>query len=115
MNRKKELKLQYKLMRPEMGVFSILSKTNKKCYIEATKDLKSRINMTKFKLEIGKHPVITLQKDWENLGKDSFSIEILEELKYSEDEAKIDYQEDLDLLKMIWTDRLLKDNFEFYQ
>lgn len=40
-------------------------------------------------------------------------MEIVEELKYLGDETKIDYQEDLDLLGMLRTDKLLKESFEF--
>ena len=115
MNRKKELKLQYKQMKPKMGIMIIRSKVSKKCYIEATKDLKSRINMTNFKLEIGQHPVKCLQKEWKKFGKDSFSMEILDELEYSEDEAKTDYQDDLDLLALVWAEKLSKEDFEFYE
>ncbi|MDD3656090.1 MAG: GIY-YIG nuclease family protein [Atribacterota bacterium] len=115
MNRKKELKLQYKLMKPKMGIFAIRSKVNKKCYIEAAKDLKSRINMTNFKLELGSHPIKTLQEDWKKFGKDSFSLEILEELKYYEDEAKTDYQDELSLLQLIWAEKLLQENYELYE
>lgn len=36
MERKKELKQQYKEMKPEMGVFIIRSKASNKCFLQAT-------------------------------------------------------------------------------
>lgn len=75
MDRRKELKEQYKNMKPDMGVFIIKSAIENKCYkcyIEAAQDLKSTINSTKFKLELGFHPNKELQKEWkENTGADS--------------------------------------------
>jgi hypothetical protein len=42
MDRRKELKEQYKHMKPGMGIFTIRSKVNNKCYIETevAQDLK---------------------------------------------------------------------------
>ncbi len=36
MDRRKELKEKYKLMKPDMGVFVIKNNLNNKCYVEAT-------------------------------------------------------------------------------
>lgn len=41
MDRKKELKAQYKLMKADMGIFIIKSKSNNKYYIEGSQDLRS--------------------------------------------------------------------------
>jgi len=115
MDRKKELKMQYKQMKPDMGIFIIRSKSCNKCYIEATQDLKGTINGTRFKLDAGNHPNKELQKDWADFGEENFTIEILENLKYDKDESKTDYSEELALLKMIWEEKLSKENMEFYR
>ncbi|MBB6216098.1 hypothetical protein HNQ80_002197 [Anaerosolibacter carboniphilus] len=115
MNRKKELKEQYKQMRHEMGIFIIRSKVNNKCYIEATQDLRGTMNGTRFKLGAGAHPNRQLQKEWKEFGEGNFTIEILENLEYDKDESKTDYKEDLALLRMIWEEKLLKQKLEFYE
>jgi len=102
MDRRKELKELYKTMKPDMGIFVIKSNFNNKCYIEGTQDLKGTMNSTKFKLELGSHPNKELQKDWKEHGESSFTVKILERLKYDEDESKIDYSEEIKILKMIW-------------
>jgi hypothetical protein len=114
-DRRRELKEQYKQMKPEMGIILIKSKLNNKCYIEATKNLKGTINGTKFKLNAGSHRNKELQRQWRELGEDNFSIEILEKLEYDEDESKIDYSEELKLLELIWEERLLQQNMEFFR
>lgn len=115
MDRKKELKLQYQQMKPEMGIFLIRSRISNKCFLEATPDLKGRINSTRFKLESGAHPHRKLQRDWHDYGAGNFSIEILEYLDYDQDEGKTDYTEDLALLQMIWEEKLAKETKEFYE
>lgn len=112
MDRKKELKLQYKEMKPQMGIFIIRSKVNNKCYIQATQDLRGVINGAKVRLEGGSHPYRELQKEWTNFGSENFIIEILENLEYDNDESKT---EDLALLQMIWEEKLAKENIEFYK
>lgn len=115
MDRKKELKEMYKNMKPDMGVFIIKSNFSNKCSIEGTQDLKGTINSTKFKLNFGNHPNRELQKEWKEYGESSFTIEILENLKYDKDETKTDYSEDLDILRLIWEERLLQKDMEFYK
>lgn len=106
MDRKKELKELYKNFKPDMGVFIIKSNFNDKYYIEETQDLKSSINRTKFQLNLGSHPNKELQKHWKEYGESSFTIEVLEKLKYDKDESKVDYSEELNILKMIWDEKL---------
>ncbi|MDD4363390.1 MAG: GIY-YIG nuclease family protein [Atribacterota bacterium] len=115
MDRKKELKQQYKQMKTKMGLYMIYSAANKKSFIETTKDLKGRINMTKFKLELGNHPVKSLQEDWKKFGKSNFTIEILEEVGYEEGKLENDYQDELSFMEMIWEEKLLKQNVELYK
>lgn len=115
MDRKKELKQQYKQMKPPMGIFIIRSKTSNKCYLQTTQDLRGVINGAKVRLEGGMHPFRELQKEWKEFGADNFTIEILENLEYDKDEAKTDYSEELALLKMIWEEKLAKENMEFYR
>ena len=115
MDRRKELKEQYKKIRPDMGIFIVHSNLSSNCYIEITKDLKSKINRTKFQLEFGSHPNKELQKDWKDHGEKNFIIEILEELEYDKNEPDKDYSEDLELLQIIWEEKLLKKGMEFYK
>ena len=115
MDRKKELKEQYKQMRPPMGVFIIRSKVNNKCYIQTANDFRGVMNGARVRLAAGMHPNRELQKEWNEFGAENFSIEILEELEYDKDESKTDYNEDLALLQMLWEEKLTKENLEFYK
>jgi hypothetical protein len=116
MDRKKELKLQYKQMKPEMGIFIIRLHSGNKCYLEATPNLRGTLNSTKFKLRAGLHPNRELQKEWQEYGETSFIFEIPEKLEYDkDDEAKTDYTEELTLLQMMWEEKLAKEDMELYK
>jgi hypothetical protein len=113
--RKKELKEQYKVMKPDMGVFMISSRVTKKCHIQATKDLKGVINGSRAKLQAGVHPNLELRQEWKELGSENFTIEILEHLDYQEDKEQADYSDELAILQMEWEEKLLKDGWQLYK
>lgn len=115
MDRKKELKMQYKQMKPKMGVFIIRSRANNKYFIMSTKDLRGVINGTIVRLCGGIHINKELQNEWDEYGEENFVIGILEELPYDKDESKTDYSEELSLLQMIWEEKLTKEGMETYK
>jgi hypothetical protein len=110
--RKKELREQYKLMKPKMGIFIVRADEAKKCYIQGTQDLRGVMNGAMVRLENGFHPNRGLQKAWNELGSDAFSIEILENLEYDKVESKTDYSEDLDIMQMDWEEKMKAQGFE---
>lgn len=114
-DRKKELKEQYKLMKQDMGIFIIRSNFSNKCCIEGTQNLRATLNGFQFKLESGFHPNRELLKEWKQYGKENFTIEVLEQLEYDKDEAKTDYSDDLTLLLMVWEERLTQEGRVFYK
>lgn len=114
-DRRKELKEQYKLMKPDMGIFIIRSNNNNKYYIEGTQDLKGTINGTKFRLNFGNFSNRELQKEWKDQGESAFKIMILENLEYDKDESKTDYSEDLALIKMDWEEKLTNEGLVQYK
>lgn len=115
MDRKKELKQQYKEMKPDMGVFAVTSSFANKCFIEAARDLKSRINSTEFKLKMGSHFNKELQREWQENDRSSFKIEVLEMLEYDEDETKTDYSDELELLQIMWEEKMQQKGIKLYK
>lgn len=112
--RKKELLTQYKQMKPDMGVLAVINKNDNRYWLEIAPNLKGKINSVAFQLKNGSHVNRKLQKDWNDLGEEVFQIIVLEQLEYEEDESKTDYREELELLKMIWIDRLTQQGVQFY-
>lgn len=112
--RKKEMTAQYKQTPLPMGVYQIRCLAEPKCYIETAKNLKGKMNGDVFKLSAGNHVNKGLQTAWNLYGKDRFTVDILEELKYNPDEPEADYTEDLEILKSIWADKLTGENLALY-
>lgn len=106
---KHALKEQYKKMKPDMGVYMIRNTKTNCCFLEATKDLKSRINRFDFQLNAGGHQNKNLQRAWDEDGSGCFETEILDHLSYSKDESKTDYSEDLAVLESIWYEKLKEE------
>ena len=114
-SRKKELTEQYKQMKKPMGIFIIKCKLNNKCYIQATPDLRGVMNGAMARLHGHFHPNQELLKDWNEYGQDNFTMEILEQLEYDDDDSKTDYTEELEVLRLIWEEKLAKQNLVLYK
>ena len=114
MDRKKELKEQYKQLKTEMGIFIVQNKINNKYFIVATQNLKGMINRVKFQLKSGGHPNRQLQEEWKEFGEDNFEFKILETLDYDKDESKTDYSEELNIIEIMLTEKLSDKNMVSY-
>jgi hypothetical protein len=114
MDRKKELKEQYKQMKTEMGIFIVQNKVNNKYLLVTTQNLHGMINRVRFQLNSGGHPNRELQKEWKEFGENNFDIRILEKLAYDKDESKTDYSEELRIMDMIWSEKQSYKNMEAY-
>ncbi|HHT90361.1 MAG: GIY-YIG nuclease family protein [Bacillota bacterium] len=112
MDRKKELKAEYRQIKPAMGVLAVRSRLSGKCYLEGAIDLKSAINRTLFQLKWGGHPNKELQRDWNDLGPENFEVEIVDELAYTEDQQ--DFRDDIAELQSIWQENLRQEETELY-
>lgn len=102
MDRKKALKNQYKQTLRPMGVFQIRNLRNEKVLIGSTLNLDGIFNRHLFQLKMGSHPNKDLQKDWNILGKENFSFEVLEELFPREN---LDPQKELEFLENLWLEK----------
>ncbi len=98
-NRKKQLLLKYKYRKPEMGIIYFKCISTKDIFIGISKDTKADINSNSFKLGGNLHPNHILQKMWDDYGRDSFEIGVLEVLPYEEkDKDKDEYTKELESL-----------------
>lgn len=113
--RKKELKEAYKQMKTQMGLLIIRSNFSNKYYLEASQNINATMNGARFRLNANSHLYKELQRDWNQYGESSFTIELLEELEYGEDESKTDYKEDLTVLEEMWLEKLTQEGLESYK
>ena len=98
-DRKKQLREEYKKLRPDMGIFVIENLSTKIVRLGSSANLKSIVNRHLFQLNSGSHPNAALQREWKEIGEDGFSVRILETLERDENEnAETDYAEELKTL-----------------
>ena len=110
---KKELIKRYKQTIQPMGVYQIKNKQNGKIFIGCTKNLPGKINSHKFQLKNGLHINKEMQKDFNEIGEEGFSFEILDYLK-PKDDLSCDYTEELKILEEMWTEKLQLFNEKGY-
>jgi len=104
MDRKEELKRQYKETKIEAGVYQIKNTKNQKIFIESTPNLKT-INGKRFTLEMGTFQNKQLQIEWKEFGDQAFVFEVLEILEKPE-EGYFDAKDALKKLKEKWLNKL---------
>jgi hypothetical protein len=103
---KKELISQYKNTPRRVGVFQIKNNANGKVLVESSLNLDGRRN--RFEFEVAQGCVIKnrdFEEDWKQFGAASFSFEVLEEVKASDD-PKHDYWLELTELEQKWLVKL---------
>ena len=99
---KKEIKAEYKLQRPDMGVYTCTFPDGK-VYAGWAENLKGMVNGTKMRLEAGLHVNKQMQEDFKRAGQ--VEIAVAELLEYDKDESKTDYTGDLRVLLEMWLER----------
>ncbi|HBV96345.1 MAG: transcriptional regulator [Peptococcaceae bacterium BICA1-7] len=104
MDRKKELKQQYKEMKTEGGVYQIRNTRNNKVFVAATPNFKT-LNGRRGMLVGGVHKNRALQEEWNQLGGEVFVFEVLEVLEEKE-EGFFDRADELKKLEKKWLDKL---------
>lgn len=101
---KKKARQDYKQVVHDKAVFAIRNTVSGKVFLASTLNLNGKFNREKFMLEMGSHTNKALQADWTALGAEHFSFEVLETLKLNDDPA-YNYEEDLQILEMIWVEK----------
>jgi len=102
---RQEIKREYKERRKTAGVFQVKNLKTGKVLLGSSLNLEGVFNRHKFELRMGSHRNAELQKDWNELGPDSFVFEVLEEVKVR-DVPYFDVNDELTLLEQIWIENL---------
>lgn len=93
--RKKELRKQYEMRHPDMGV--VCWRNDEDMWLGITKDERADFNGTSFQLKLGSWPNKELQKAFKD-NPDSFRWEMIRKLEYKD--PLEDHTEDLEILLM---------------
>jgi hypothetical protein len=110
---RKALRRQYKETARPAGVFGVRNVVDSVLLVGVSSDLPSMLNRQRFQLQVGSHPDNSLQADWQRLGPDSFSFEVIDRLEASED-PETDRRRDLATLLELWTAKLEAEGQTLY-
>jgi hypothetical protein len=105
MKTRKEIQREYKERVKPCGVFQVRNLANGKVLLGSSLNLEGPLNKHRFMLRINSHPNKELQADWNELGPDQFSFEILETIQIKDD-PNFNLKDELTLLEEIWLEKL---------
>lgn len=105
MDRRKELKLQYKQNPPPMGVYQIKNQVTGKVWVTSSMNLKGAVNRFPSQFTFGSFMIKDLQDDWNNYGADAFVLEILETINPDE-YPESDWRAAVTMLEEMWIEKL---------
>jgi hypothetical protein len=103
--RRKEINRAYQERVKPSGVFQVKNLANGKILLGSSLNLEGPLNKHRFMLQINSHPNKELQKDWNELGPDKFTFEILETVQI-QDNPNFNLKDELTLLEEIWLEKL---------
>jgi hypothetical protein len=107
MDRRQELKKQYKQQQRIAGVFRILDTVSGTSWLGSSLNMHGPFQRHRFELTVGSHLNTELQAAWKQHGAEAFTFEVLETVAPNDDPA-YDYSEDLAILEMMWTEKIGK-------
>lgn len=100
-----EMKRTYKETPREAGVFQVKNTVEGKILLGSSLNLHGPLNRHRFLLSIGRHLNPRVQEDWDRLGPEAFTFEILEVVKRREDPG-FSVEDELALLEETWLEKL---------
>lgn len=102
MNRRKEIRNEYKERKQLGGVYKIANTLNGKYLLGYAANLNSIQNRFQFAITTGSTVHPKLQKDWQEQGAQAFTLEILEELEQKPGQSQAEFMDDLKTLEELW-------------
>ncbi len=105
MTDRSKIKKEFKQTLTPMGIFQIKNKCNGKVFIGKAMNLLGIMRRHQFELKMGSHRNVDMQRDWQEMGEEQFSFEILDQLTPKEDPS-YRHEDDLATLEDMWLEKL---------
>jgi hypothetical protein len=103
----------YKNFTPRSGVYWVKNTVNGRVWLGSNRHVIAILNRIRFQLELGSHPNRAMQADWREFGAAAFVFGVLDELDLSQSDPA-DSDRDLQVLLLLWRERLLAEKQVFY-
>ncbi|MBN2358669.1 MAG: GIY-YIG nuclease family protein [Deltaproteobacteria bacterium] len=105
MDRKTELKRQYRENPPAAGVFVVTNRANGKVFVGSGHNVQGVLNSQRAQLKWHSHMTRALQQDFDQYGETQFEFAVVDTLEPS-GEPGHDLVEELRALEALWLDKL---------
>lgn len=105
MDKRKQLREQYKQREVTGGVCRILNVQNGRYLLMGSDDLRGSRNAFDFSISTGGCVNMLLQRDWKEYGAGAFSFEVLEELVKKPEQTREQFMADVEALRELWAER----------
>jgi hypothetical protein len=110
---RRALRREYKETTRPAGLFAVRNTVDDRLLVGTSVDLPGMLNRQRFQLQMKCHPDKALQADYDRLGADAFSFEVLDRLEPATDSGQ-DIRADLATLRDIWLAKLLAEGRALY-
>ena len=102
---KRALKQQYKESPKPSGVYRVLNVAKGRSLVGSSVNVAAILNRHRAELRMGGHRNLTLQRDWNEVGDEGFTFEVLDALE-PRNEPGYDLASELKALEELWLERL---------
>ncbi|MEP7381926.1 MAG: GIY-YIG nuclease family protein [Gemmatimonadota bacterium] len=103
---RREAARQYKESPRTYGVAIVRNHVNGKHFVFAGIDIPALVNRHRAQLKFSAHPNKLLQQEWNALGADQFTFEIVDTLAPPEQDPLADLREEVQALEAMWMEKL---------
>jgi hypothetical protein len=103
---RKTLKDQYKQHKVTGGIYKVTNTRNGRYLFNYSPNIQAKKNSFDFMVSTGTCFDNRVIKDWETLGGEVFSFEVLETLEKKKDQTQEQFIADLQALAMLWDEKL---------
>jgi hypothetical protein len=105
MDRKSELKRQYRENPPAAGVFVVTNRANGKVFVGSGHNVQGVLNSQQAQLKWHSHMTRSLQQDFDKFGAEQFEFAVVDTIE-SSTEPGHDLDDELKALEALWLDKL---------
>jgi hypothetical protein len=106
MDNRKSLINEYKQRKIIGGIYKITNTSNQRYLLDYSANIQATQNSFDFMVTAGYCSIYKLKQDFQSFGPKAFTFEVIETLEKKKEQTQQEFEDDLSVLKQIWSDKL---------